>query len=1027
MLSLRPGPNESIRQELYSAGFDILHILELRELGNLSDDDSRHLAREAIGLGFSEDAYYALYKISSDCPLIAVIGGALIRSGEVSIQELGSHRNVRLRVFEQLEKQAHRAEGEVGHWQEIKDFLGLVALLSPVRNDEVFRAHSAKFLGADWQPHRISVLIEALENCGVLLAGGWGLRITPDLFSDHIAYRACYNHHGNATGFVDRVLEIFSDKATESVVRHLAEAEWRANEEHEQPESIIHPVWDMFRSQFLAAESFFQRTLLLDKWREIAVLRPYETLELVDLAIQEKDIPTRKFDDSAFNDESSIGQSAREIDSYASVLDHLPALLKATGAHHQRYTARSLDILWRLARDRVDDENNNQNHPLAVMASVVGYDRWKPPAICKEGLRWIESFFAGDDWLHAKPRPAVILRVLVKPFFAVWLEAHFWMRQKVMFHQELVSLEAVSEMRDRALAICRTVLERAWPGLTIAVLDLVADAASPLHPPFGGSVKLELEQAWLPERAKALAVIGNVIAGTTHPAIHVAVRRRLLQVVKRPDDDGLIPEAKRLLAIMPDTLEIRTTRALYSYAHEEYEGPMELDRVEVANEQWAAFLTQVARELEVQFGSSGSLAEYLAEIVRKADEAGWQNPGFRVVLGEIAKHKPKLAAEIAEFILLNPDHRLAPAYDLLVHETTRDDLPRRLDFYRRALSSGHETLCASAVYGMSWWRRDGELPDEAWVLIEDATPTAPPAVAWAIANFVDFRLNEVSERDINLLSQIPLSPEANGLSARVLWVLGTVLSRQELETQSREAARQVLGRLVAVPNLEEADFRHALGQIGAKAPTELFEFLSARHLSSTSGEAPKGFRALPFWSSELPIFGFAGSPSYHQTVLDLGKRLLRGEPDSDLVQLVSLAVFHGSSHPEPVLNELLDLAETAEQLERLLILLSLAMTPLVLHVPAWAKRCLGKAREFSIASYKSARDKIFHNCIGGGSGFSNGEPDPATRGRVETIERLAHTYANDAELGPLFAEAASFERATLKRYRDEYLRQTLEG
>lgn len=57
-----------------------------------------------------------------------------------------------------------------------------------------FRSRAAEFLGGEWHDHRIAALIQTLENCGVLLTGVSGLRLTPALFSDDVGYRACYDH-----------------------------------------------------------------------------------------------------------------------------------------------------------------------------------------------------------------------------------------------------------------------------------------------------------------------------------------------------------------------------------------------------------------------------------------------------------------------------------------------------------------------------------------------------------------------------------------------------------------------------------------------------------------------------------------------------------------------------------------------------------------------------------------------------------------------------------------------------------------
>ncbi len=1021
VLSLRPGPHEAINRELFDAGFDTSEVQEPPAMENLTDKESLQLAQEALGKEFANYTPF-LYEASRDCPLVAVIGGALIRKGAVSPASLASHANIRSRVFESLRKQADAANNEFGK-QSVEDLLAMIALLSPVPNTSEFRRTAATLLGQGWEEHRISRLIDRLDEDGVLLAGGSGLRITPDLLSDDIAYRACCDRHGKARGFSRKVIEHFSEHALETIARHLAEAEWRAGIDHEaKPEPILNPIVDSFRSKFLAS-SFADRGLLLDKWGQIAILRPLETLEFVDLAMRSDTAP-------APSPIRSLGKIACEMDSFGGMLEHIPSLLRAVGRHHAEHAGAALDRLWALARERDDDDSRDQTHPLAAIADICKYEEWKPLEINKAALDWVERLLDGEEWLNVEAKPLVVMQVLLKPFLSAWIDKSFWMRRQAAFQVGAVRLDAVRELRERVLARSSLLLKRNNPLLAVGIAQLADEAASKLRPPFGGPPPHRLEVAWLPERTKALKLFEKILTSIRQPAVSLAIRKKLLHFLRYEDDEEFLSRCRELIGVIPNDLKMKALRAVFSRDDEEFDEPYhELDGdvrkvVSRTQQKWRQFLETTAAEIVAEFPAAQALAEFFDSVSGEGAVIGWEFPRFRELLSIILESNPGIAVDLMESSLSNPSHSLVADFDLLVHKTTAADLDRRLDLYRRAIKAGSPKLGSSAVSGLSWWRLESSLPKEAWSLLEAATESPSLEMQWAVVSFLDSHARTPERRAWQLLAKISFSENQAGLAARVLDVLGEMVRSNP---QAKEVVFDVLENFIPFKSLDENRFHIEFSQIADLAPAEFFQLLVARYLAGKEGRFGSEYEALPFWIRDVPLGDLLESGCGEQIEKLSESLLAEDKPELALISLLRVAAFNSRGPTELILQGLLSRANSPGKLRRLMNLLNFSLAPLVSAHPLWAKQCLLNARQFGDDVYTEIRNILLSNCTSGGGGFVNGEPDDRTKSRVGILERLAHQYATEPELGSLFQEAASSERNWLESRKLEFLREMTES
>jgi hypothetical protein len=319
------------------------------EMKRLNSEQALQLAEAALGPEFADRYRLPLRDLSRDCPLLAVLAAELIKRGDLGERGLSDTAEFRNHVFEGLVREARPVEQRFGAIV-VRDLLHLLAVLAPVKLDANFLARASAFLGGATQPNHVSEIITALDEAGLLLTTGAGVRISPDLLSDYLAYTACYDNHERTTTFAERVSAHFSPEEFPRLMQHLAEAEWHATKKNETADSIVEPVWQSFVGRFEGG-SFYSRSEQLKAWANIAHLQPRRTLRLAELALRLDTAPKDKYARIWFS----------KWDTHSHVLEGLPSLLKPLAEHHAEYVAPCLDILWQIGRDLLPPPFNSQN------------------------------------------------------------------------------------------------------------------------------------------------------------------------------------------------------------------------------------------------------------------------------------------------------------------------------------------------------------------------------------------------------------------------------------------------------------------------------------------------------------------------------------------------------------------------------------------------------------------------------------------------------------------------------------------
>lgn len=994
VLSLRPGPVAQVEAELVDAGFDVTQIQRPEELKRLSSEQALELAEAALGVELALHYRLRLRDLSRDCPLLAVLAAELLKSGALADRDLDNTAEFRIHVFNGLLQQAKPVEDRFGS-AKTADFLRLIAVLAPVKTDAEFLNRTAAFLGGETHPNHITDILESLDNVGLLLTTGAGIRVTPDLLSDHLSFTACYDKHGHDTTFTERVLQHFSPDQFPRLMQHLAEAEWRALKESDSAQSIVEPLWQWFLDRFRRS-SFHARHEQLKQWANIAHLQARRTLELAQLSLQLQDAPPTE----------NAWFRTRDWDCHAHVLSALPALLKPLAKNHPESVSSCLDILWQIGRNLPPPPLNAQGHPIVTIGEIANFEGGVFPRVQREVLRWLQALLRGDEWTSSTNNPTWLLKQMLQPFFTTSIEER-WSTGRTFHWRSLpVHIGNTAEFRDRVLEICRSILARKSVPLALAVLEVLEHAIRRAQIP-NYKVTPEFEEAWLGERHKALAVLIDVRTIHDSPIVHYKLRKVLLHALQY-DGTELRADCRSLFEAIPDTLELRVLRTVLGDYWNEFDRPSKdrpKDWQEEAKRRWEQFVRSTVDAMLEAFPDAEWLLARLETFHSELTSLGFK-PDFSMVFRSIADRHPEFALDLAKHLIGSHAHPLGWGLGILVFAPTASTLEQRLALCREAVSTGADELTAGAIECFAWWRREGVLPAEAWQLVGNVAEVASARVAGAVTRFVHLNDDKPVEADWRLLASLPVD-------AKSLWVTHELLGRaadllEKGMIPSAEIADRVLAKLDHIQSLDGHEIERGIAQFAEHFPGKMFLLVWRRHQFKRAGES--NLETVPYDFDAVNFADVLADPDAAAVVADLERRLIDGgEMDYEEHQVLRISVMQSGGNPEPHLLQLLDIASTGEQLNRLADFAKERHSwPIVLECSEFTQKLLMKARAVSSGCHQ----EIFRELLSfpGSRGFGSTEPDKEWKALLEAVESMAGRFADDPELGPLYAAAAKHER-----------------
>ena len=209
----------------------------------------------------------------------------------------------------------------------------LIAALGPIDVEKLeFRQPAETVLGKPID--EILSTIDALATVGIITTRSKPTRIIPDVLSDFLLEDRCLGNGGRSTRYADKVYESFGGHFLKSLMRNLAELDWRRAQANDTSLNLLDQIWADIHQRFRTGDEYVRQGILSDL-TGAAIYQPDHVIALVKLAI----------DDPIKIDETAQGSRYRAGQDY--ILSVLPNLLEATA--YRVKSRESVNTLWELA------------------------------------------------------------------------------------------------------------------------------------------------------------------------------------------------------------------------------------------------------------------------------------------------------------------------------------------------------------------------------------------------------------------------------------------------------------------------------------------------------------------------------------------------------------------------------------------------------------------------------------------------------------------------------------------------------
>lgn len=837
LLTTRPYGLGALRSSVADGGADATEIYEAPPLADLTGDDLRALASEALGPDLARNDFLVrrLVDAADDSPLILSLGAALVRRGQIDPGQIRTDDDLRRTVLGRFQDEALGTVAASVPPPVALATLRVTAAAGPLQTDRTEATDAAASV-ASLDPVAFRQALGALEVAGVLVRRGRQVRVSPDVLADHLLAEAALLPDGTSTGYAERVFEALAPHAGPTVLRNLAELDWRQRQS-DTPTDLLARTWSTIAETFRGGDAG-ERVRVLQLVRDAAYFLPERVLDLCRLAVEAP----------AADAPAPTGFGSTQDD----VLHELPELLKRVA--HTLGTDRlrgALDLLWRLAQQEGDVI---RPYPEAAGKTLV--DLAKPGRY--RSHRWHHAVLdAAERWAAAQAArlagwdgdPANLPRFLASRVIVPTLDRSVdlsYSEGYTLFLRRgwpLAHLPPVRAVRRRALQLLERYGLDGGPAGAVAVAGPLADHVKN-RDPLQGTDDPDVLRAFASESRWALVALGRLL--DAHPDAHLAdvVWRRTHWFAAR-GPDGLRRRAVRRLRCRIEAVpDWPLVRALHRRG-DRWVGPNNGEEETTAS--WSAHAAQNEAQQEATARSyldreiaPTDAADTLAHLLDRINqfEAWTHTSGTRVVahawdfFEAVGRLDPGYARRLAAALFARGDVHAPRVAALLAGARKRGEaLDRLIDLAR---GEATQRLAAAQALHAVFWR--GTPTDEEWELLEQLLADPDTDVQTVAVRTWQGALNRMPSRGRPLLTVIPTDAAqaaANELFSTVAYSLDDPLTEAERD--------HLLALAEAMPSLDDSAVLSFLKAESDRDPRAVYALLSDRVRSES-----ESLTAIPF-------------------------------------------------------------------------------------------------------------------------------------------------------------------------------------
>ncbi len=923
LLALRPYGLGPLTSELRRLG---LHPSEVPtwELSDLADEDAEALARQALGPGWPDLLVRRLGRLTADCPLITVVGGVLIRRGQLDPACLDHEETIRTEILRAF-RDALVADPLSGDSEVRRAVLDALAALQPFRSDDPgFQKALAALVGLPFD--RAISHIRGLEDAGVLLRRGSSLRIVPDLLGDVILTDVCFDGpSGTSTGFIERACEAAEGQPLQHVFVNSTRIDWQLRHDHANAPQLTTVLWHAVEAELRSA-GIVGRQHLLQLLRKVAYFAPQQTLKIVRWII---DHPT---------------DTVEEIDhfairlyppSYDDVLHELPPLLRAA-AYNLDQLPTAVNTLWELAQ--LDHRPTNQfpEHALRVLRDLAQFELGKPLAYNHALIDAAERWLASTDVAGSIHSPFDVL----EPMLATEGTDDSVRGFQIVFKPFALEPSSVAPLRTRVVQLALRETKSQDVRRAVRAMDALEAA---LHYPaglFGREIADSERDKWTPEFLDIIGAVGDAVESAVDPVVAVAARKALHWHADY-SPTATRAAAQRVRTALPTSPEHQLAFMLFDgWGHLSDERPRDYRKAEADKQ---ARMQDLAGSLLARHPDD-DLADLLVRRLTNQQSAFGSTAGRPgQFIWTLVAQRPSLGLEVCDRVAADPTSVLLQVLPVVVAALAEHAPNSSIAAVETLLQLGDIGVRQQVAQALGWNRGprtsllDGEL-DVLSTLARDRDEYVRTCVVRAAQRLAPDNPVEA----MTLVGHVPFSD-----SARVAEEVFETFGEQgglHWHQLPQERGEEMLAQLRDCPSIENHYISSFLAALSKDEPTVVVRLLQDRVEAWEKDDSPDDYRALPYhWDHQLHVRD-------HPEILRILREVLRwiaAAPNSWQRQHAGGELFKAvaGSFDEAVMSVLEDAIATGDpdQMAAVAAVLRQAPQSLVYDNVAFVRHALGAA------------------------------------------------------------------------------------
>jgi len=996
IVSCRPSAVDVVKphiSNLPAAG----EVTEL-ELPRLSEEESIQLARYHLSAAFDSHAS-RLVKVADRNPLVIVVGGRCIAEKRVLPDVLERTPEVFRRLV--LDRLLDDPALDKDDAETRRDVLQVIAAIGPVstEHEELITSLSKR---ARIAKHKVKGLLSTLEGAGFLRRRGRLVRISPDVLGDHLLYQAAVDHNGKPTGFVEEMVELFSQAYLEQILANAAELDWRATATATHT-PVLTRVWDDLCAS-IPDLTMPKREKLLRQLKRPAQYAPEHVFAIAESIADTRDAPA-----------DEVMQAWGLDDTYNRLVDPLTEMF-AFLAPHPDFTDRCLQRLWDFASVDSRPTNPNPSHPRRRLEDLLKYDQaldWHSQGSVQFATL---KFVVGKLRDPERTEMATWAIKLMSPVLQRFGEANQATARSVTFGQFSLSsyYDLIAERRHLVLDTLQNLAMGARAEEAGAAVNEIDDLLRLPRASYGGSLTPEQVAVWEPEARQAISMLVDIAKRAPLKPVRYLARRALRQ-----------GQGKHWESIAPDieaALE-NTTPLSTELLYDLLVGLPWSERRETYEEE-QDFIAGLCRKAAKQlWNESRSAADSVSRVLEG-----------QAALGDLLEHVESHAGRlVAEIISAHPDQRVEAIGALIeagesswgllrpsllqIHE---DDPAAAVALVGELAESEAELLRAHAIDPLQWMTSEAteaERLDICARFARDKSAIVRRTVAQALQGL---RRSKSMPRVIETLLSIEWGSDLS-IANSVVRVLHPRFGIDPA-TLTDEQIDILLERAASGGSFEGHPYElfEFIAYASTRRPRQTIEMLLQRIRSSEHRERVDGERRwtpLPYNAHGLSLPGVATAPDSVELL-----RLVR-DARIDLVDSARfwLPQLFGAASAEreaalQVLREWLASGD-AEKVAGAIDLLGAHEHSFVFAEHEFVAEAIEAASACSPAALERVSGRLFGIAIGGVHSSAPGEPAPRDVQNKEKAHHFAEVYSDRPHVKAFYESIVRHSEHSMERDR----------